>query len=256
MYNKYLKYKNKYLSLKKMFGGTKKVNVIACLSHGEERSISFNNEEEVVSAIARELGVDLRRLSVSFTDNIVGSGLTAEDCGIVNNSRLTITVNKISTKTQFRGIIEDICNHPLNLGLRLDPEDLMSSVQSTKDTDDLLNINFSGFKLRILPESFEYLIIVGDLALENNYLRLLPTNFHTITIGGSLFLHNNLLQTLPQNFVNMQFNDTLRLDDNRNLVLPENFSNIVVARDLFISRIGIPPTKLPHFPYVGSQIFK
>jgi hypothetical protein len=233
-----------------MFGGMQ-VNVIACLSNGEERSISFDNEEELVPAIARKLGVNSSRLSVSFTDNIVGNGLTAEDCGIVNNSRLTITVNKISTKTQFRGIIDDICNHPRNQILGLDPEYLMSRVESTKDTDDLVNIDFSSFELNALPESFEYLIIVGDLALDSNFLRLLPTNFHTITIGGSLFLHYNQLQTLPQYFENMQFNNTLRLDNNPNLVLPENFSNIVVARDLFISRIGIPPTQLPHFPYVG-----
>ena len=36
-------------------------------------------------------GVHPTQICVSFTDNVVGVGLTAEDCGIVNNSRLTIT---------------------------------------------------------------------------------------------------------------------------------------------------------------------
>ena len=33
-----------------------KVNVITCLPNGEERSLSFLNEEELVTAMARELG--------------------------------------------------------------------------------------------------------------------------------------------------------------------------------------------------------
>ena len=33
-----------------------KVNVITCLPNGEERSVSFLNEEELVTAMARELG--------------------------------------------------------------------------------------------------------------------------------------------------------------------------------------------------------
>ena len=99
LYNsKYLKYKNKYLSLKKMFGGTKsdhnevdKLNVIACLPNGEERSVAISKKEEVVTAMARELGVRPTQIVVSFTDNVIGLGLTAEDCGIVNSSRLTVT---------------------------------------------------------------------------------------------------------------------------------------------------------------------
>ena len=33
-----------------------KVNVITCLPNGEERCVSFFNEEELVTAMARELG--------------------------------------------------------------------------------------------------------------------------------------------------------------------------------------------------------
>jgi len=41
---------------------------------------------------------------VSFTDNVVGMGLTAEDCGIVNNSRLTVTF-----------IVDEVIRPPVNL---------------------------------------------------------------------------------------------------------------------------------------------
>jgi hypothetical protein len=39
-----------------LFRSIPKVNVITCLPNGEERSVSFLNEEEVVTAVARELG--------------------------------------------------------------------------------------------------------------------------------------------------------------------------------------------------------
>ena len=41
---------------------------------------------------------------MSFTDNVVGMGLTAEDCGIINNSRLTVTF-----------IVDEVIRPPLNL---------------------------------------------------------------------------------------------------------------------------------------------
>ena len=81
-----------------------KVNVITCLPNGEERSVSFLNEEEVVAAMARELGVRSTQICVSFTDNVVGMGLTAEDCGIVNNSRLTVTF-----------IVDEVIRPPTNI---------------------------------------------------------------------------------------------------------------------------------------------
>ena len=51
-----------------------KVNVITCLPNGEERCVSFLKEEELVSAMARELGVRRTQICVSFTDNVVGMG--------------------------------------------------------------------------------------------------------------------------------------------------------------------------------------
>ena len=100
LYNsKYLKYKNKYLSLKKMFGGTKeKINVIAVLPNGRERAISFLEEEELVPAMARELGFRPTQIIVSFMDKIVNMGLTAKDCAIGNDSRLTFAFHPETIK--------------------------------------------------------------------------------------------------------------------------------------------------------------
>ena len=64
--------------------------------------------------MARELGVPPTQICVSFTDNVVGMGLTAEDCGIVNNSRLTVTfiVDEMKTESEMMevsiAIVQDI----------------------------------------------------------------------------------------------------------------------------------------------------
>jgi len=44
-------------------------------------------------------GVRPTQILVSFTDNVVGMGLTAEDCGIVDSSRLTVTFIDIDKVT-------------------------------------------------------------------------------------------------------------------------------------------------------------
>jgi hypothetical protein len=46
-------------------------------------------------------GVRSTEILVSFADNVVGMGLTAEDCGIVDSSRLTVT------------FIDDKVSHPV-----------------------------------------------------------------------------------------------------------------------------------------------
>ena len=51
--------------------------------------------------MARELGVRPTQIHVPFTENDVGMGLTAEDCGIVKNSRLTVTFIDDKIKTEL-----------------------------------------------------------------------------------------------------------------------------------------------------------
>jgi hypothetical protein len=133
MYNsKYLKYKNKYLSLKKILGGMyqepdNKVNVIVCLFNGEERSITILKKEKLVPAIARELGVRPTQIIVFFIDNFVNIGLTAEDCRIVNNSRLTITYidDIIKTKEQFN---KHVLPNMMELNSHLISDEIMNRI--------------------------------------------------------------------------------------------------------------------------------
>ena len=98
------------------------MKIIACLPNGEEKTLSLIKDEDVVSAIARELGVRVTRICVSFTDNVVGMGLTAEDCGIVNNSRLTVTfiVDEMKTESEIMEVSIAIVQHNPRIGLTAD----------------------------------------------------------------------------------------------------------------------------------------
>ena len=76
------------------------------------------NLEVLVTGMARELGVRTTQIVLSFNDNVIGMGLTAEDCGVVDYSRLTVTYidDEIKTEQQVR---EPTCNGRKQLPKRL-----------------------------------------------------------------------------------------------------------------------------------------
>ena len=234
LYNsKYLKYKNKYLSLKKIFGGGD-LNLIIVLKSGE-RIISISKEEELVPAIARELGLKTSQIQVSYNNNVVTSGLTAEDCGINNNSRVTVDnmVYFITTYEDFSPVVNEIFKLNYNSsGLTF--EELMNCV--TFNNNNIVHINFEDKRINRLPESFGNIKITGDLNLSNNIFQTLPESFGNIIVGGNLYLTDNYyLETLPESFRNITVNGDLNLAGNHLKTLPESFGNIIVGGDLILN---------------------
>ena len=228
MYNsKYLKYKNKYLSLKKMFGGTKKVNVIAVLPNGEERGISFSDDEELINAVAKELDVRPTQIIVSFEDNVVLMGLTAEDCGIGNHSRLTITFidDEIKTKEQFK---EHVLPNMMKLNPHLDPDEIMSRVTTLNglENGDIQNINFMNLKIDRLPEIFGNMIVTGDMNLSYNNFITLPDSFGNIKVFGNLNLSNNKFRTLPESLVKITIHGHLYISSTQFMKFPDIIGKI------------------------------
>ena len=234
LYNsKYLKYKNKYLSLKKMFGGTKKVNVIAVLPNREERVISFSDDEELINAVARELGVRHTQIMVSYTDSVVSMGLTAEDCGIDNYSRLTITFlsETIKTKRQFRDIVaRDI----LYLNNHLTIDTIMGGVTTLNDgeDEDIVDITLNRLGINILPESFGYIIVTGNLNLSNNQLQTLPDSFGNINVHGKMKLSHNPFAILPESFKNITLGGNLYISMNQLRTCGKTFQNIKIGGEV------------------------
>ena len=77
--------------------------IILCLSSGEERRIKLSSNKCVVSEIATCLGLKTSEITVFFDDNAIGKGLTADDCFIGNNSRLTVVLKTVEIRELYLG---------------------------------------------------------------------------------------------------------------------------------------------------------
>ena len=198
------------------------VNLIVCLPNGDERLVSVPKDEELVLALARKLGVRPPEIQVSLNDDYVGEGLTAEDCDIVNNSRVTVRFIRdgIRTKRQFREhVLQDILDANVHLDRDVATRLIMDRISTTTDTEDgdMVNLRFSGngdCYIYILPESFGNIRITGNLLLNDNGLRTLSNNFGNIVVGGHLYLFTNHLQQLPLNFSNIHVGGNIYLSQN------------------------------------------
>ena len=155
---------------------------------------------------------------MSFTDNVVGMGLTAEDCGIVNNSRLTVTFidDTIKTEPQVRELAENIVEgnlHPMQIYGGLTAQVLLARA-TFDDNGNLSEWDLSRLQLRTLPETFGRIQVSGKLNLSDNELYALPRAFGNIQVGGDLDLSENRLNTLPLSFRTMRVEGRLYLHEN------------------------------------------
>ena len=248
LYNsKYLKYKNKYLSLKKMFGGMesdddKKIRVTVYTQVYGNSDVFILKNEDLVSAMAKKFNVNLGQIQVIFDNIIVDKGLSAEDYGIEDYSHLTVNISNIiiNTKTLFNEIVApDI----VKLNPHVTLENITKCVYNYIDVkegplqvdqvdiiniDDIINIHLMNLNLVELPESFGYIHVRNNLFLNNNQLETLPESFGNIRVGA-LILNDNQLETLPSNFGNITVKKELDLEQNKLQTLPESFGNIHVA---------------------------
>ena len=69
------------------------IYVILVLPSGERRC-SLCTYACLITQVAEELGLNLRRITVFYEDNCIEAGLTAEDCCIESNGRLTVYINE------------------------------------------------------------------------------------------------------------------------------------------------------------------
>ena len=223
------------------------LEIILVLPAGERTVYINNNNVALVPTIATHLGVGLNDITVSFCDCFVDYGLTAEDCCIVNNSRLTVTfIDRIITKKDFR---LHILKEMLQLNQHLTIEDIMKRIQTrsreevfmkriktqSREDDIIFDINFDNINLQSLPESFGRINVSGSLRLQKNKLKTLPESFGNIVVGCHLELHSNELQTLPESFGHINVPRSLTLYDNQLHTLPESFGNITVGWQLLLN---------------------
>ena len=255
--SKYLKYKAKYLNLKKIFGaGNDPAHTIYVHLPGRvDRSVYIHNDEKIVSAMIRLLNYKPRTIQVSYEDNIFGREATLENSGI-NHKDIHITVTgTVNPNSEFKNIErkdwEFIINKMLddNNITTKKVRDRIIAGQTYKKIDGiefLNNIIITNVYITKLPDEFGNFILDGNLTIQDTALTKLPNNFGNIKIGGFLNLSCNMLTSLPENFANIEvgYNESLSKDtDSRGAIhlygnvlrlLPENFGEITLEGDLLL----------------------
>ena len=230
MYNKYLKYKNKYLSLKKMFGGGD-LNLILVLPSGD-RIINIFKEEALVPQIAGQLNLRPSQIQVSFEDIVVNTRLSATECGMGIYSRVTVTFidDEIKTKEQFR---EHVLPNMMELNDHLNPDEIMRRVTTLngEENGDIQNINFGNFNINTLPEIFGNMIVNGDMNLSYNNFATLPDSLGNIKVLGNLNLSHNNFTTLPESLVNITIRGHLYMSMTQYRKFPNIIGNIKSGKE-------------------------
>jgi hypothetical protein len=204
--NKYLKYKNKYLSLKKLLGGARKNKK----KENRERIEKWKNEF-----------TDNKQIFIYYD---IKKNIRIDRNKIYNVSNLEILMPNETTSLKNE-ILESLIDFNIDGYLKLSNNEL----ESLPNNFYLINIggslDLNNNQLESLPNNFHQINIGGSLFLYNNQLKSLPNNFHQINIGESLYLQNNHLTRLPENFEKIKCQD-LYLNDNLLKTLPISFTQV------------------------------
>jgi hypothetical protein len=175
------------------------MNVILVLPSGE-RLVTLSTDKGLVAAVASEIGLEPDSICIHFEDNYIEPGLTAADCCLVANSRLSVTLDerRIQTEPQVDKLAQEMAKmHPYSSYFRYLDYATFDENGNLKDWD------LSRCKLKVLPEIFGKVKVLGNLNLSENELTALPNSFGKIEVGGDLDLGYNRLNVLPENFMNI-----------------------------------------------------
>ena len=200
LYNsKYLKYKNKYLTLKKMIGGgltssTVSINDMSTDILGNIIRIARNASQQIPALISSDFNLQ-NRLHEDQVD-------IWEYKSILKGFRIKYT-EKHSISNVFDNKEYNVID--LTIKRRRDSSD-----------DDLLAI----------LNSLGNFNIIGNLCLRNNNITEIPQNFANIKVHGILDLRNNNIQVVPDNFSNIITDDVILDYKTERAFLSQDLQNI------------------------------
>ena len=186
-FEKYLKYKKKYLDLKKIIGGMEVVNEtlieIEVQSDDQNIRIEVNKDKEIYKSIEEAFKIgDNMSLQVIFGDEPIEPGKTFEDYDIEDGARLGVIIDELSWF-----FISEL--KQLNPQLEgMNDEELFKRIFGG---DDYINMNLSYLELNELPPSINRFSLNGSLYLTGNNLKRLPEKFNNIRVRGSIFTEQN-----------------------------------------------------------------
>jgi hypothetical protein len=224
--NKYCKYKEKYLNLKKILEGGMKSEkpdlelkpdpdleqapdlepiIITVTTDTEEKGITALPTDVIYDIIATEFGQPVDKIEeVLFGDNAVEPGQSFELVDIEDGARL-------SARFRVKATVEEVVADMIRLNPHLTRERLMRNSAFSRvevDTEDASrvkgHVEWSHKGINVLPESIGDITVGGYLNLSYNRLTTLPQSFGDLTVGSHLFLNDNNLVSLPASFGNLQ----------------------------------------------------
>ena len=215
LYNsKYLKYKNKYLTLKKMIGGgltssTVSINDMSTDILGNIIRIARNASQQIPALISSDFNLQ-NRLHEDQVD-------IWEYKSILKGFRIKYT-EKHSISNVFDNKEYNVID--LTIKRRRDSSD-----------DDLLAI----------LNSLGNFNIIGNLCLRNNNITEIPQNFANIKVDGILDLRNNNIQVVPDNFSNIITDDVILDYKTERAFLSQDLQNLTSKS---ISKFSTSPGKI------------
>ena len=201
--NKYFKYKNKYLSLKKILGGARE-----------------NKKKENIERIEKWKNEFITNKQI-FIHYDIKKNIRIDKNKIYNVSNLEILMPNETTSLKNK-ILESLINFNIDGNLKLSYNELESLPINFYQINIGGSLYLNNNQLKSLPINFYQIKIGESLFLDNNHLTRLPENFEKIKCLD-LYLNNNLLKTLPISFT--QVSGHLSLTNN--YILPSILEQLI-----------------------------
>ena len=253
---KYLKYKSKYLTLKKsMKGGVGdyysrfgvryfKVKITLPDDKIEileipEGDFVYPHILNYLKSILKSIKLNMSLIKITYNKNelteLNQSKFTAEKYSNDSNSNsnkpeIKVEYIPVNTKKQVNDLITYI--YMLNSSVTKRINYINATYENDKLYDLVFDRKLNDNSKLILPESFGYIHMAGSLNLSKNNIESLPNSFGNIKIGKDLSLAYNNLTKLPESFGDITVGGNLFLAYNKLTTLPESFGNIKVGGNL------------------------
>ena len=258
--SKYLKYKNKYLNLKKIIGGgigqsteatteattTEDFISIRCYFRNKESTIkNINLNISLIEQLGGILNLKSSCLTFSFGNIDYKNNETPLELEMRDDAYVFLFSSEIKHRDTVTKLINEMTKYGVGEYYKMNDIKILVEYDTTNgENNDNELLNFTIISERtmryqdensISDEITKHLTVKHDLTLQNLSITELPVDFGNITVGRDLIINGTRLKTLPESFGNITVGRDLIIQRNSFRTLPESLKNINVVRDLTIS---------------------
>ena len=120
---KYMKYKSKYLSLKKQMLGGGNINVTITLQDGSSKNIDISDEDSIINQVVKKLLLDIDKIDIFFNGKLIDNNST------INNLELITDENDSDSDFDMVGFKIEVINKTTKLSTKRIPSISSLSVE-------------------------------------------------------------------------------------------------------------------------------